>query len=94
MTYLSRSDHNTASPDVQCRRLRHHKGSIYCVAWNSTGDIVATGSNDKSIKMMRYNCDDHSTGKKICTNIYLYNLCEPFQKYIIIHVIPQKHFDK
>lgn len=34
-----------------------HKGSIYCVGWNATGDLIATGSNDKSIKMMRFDAD-------------------------------------
>lgn len=28
------------------------------MAWNTTGDLLATGSNDKTIKMMRFNCDN------------------------------------
>ncbi|XP_049272729.1 WD repeat-containing protein 47 [Rhipicephalus sanguineus] len=41
-------------PTVLFKRLKHHKGSIYCLAWNQTGDLLATGSNDKTIKLMRF----------------------------------------
>jgi WD40 repeat protein len=30
----------------------HHNGSIYCVDWSKTSRLVATGSNDKMIKIM------------------------------------------
>ena len=39
------------------QKHKHHKGSIYCSAWNHTGDLIATGSNDKTIKMSRFNVD-------------------------------------
>ena len=58
-----REDHTTEAPEVVFQRMKHHKGSIYCVAWNPMGDIIATGSNDKSIRMMRYNSDNHTAGK-------------------------------
>ena len=29
-----------------------HKGSIYCVDWSLSGDLIATGSNDKMIKII------------------------------------------
>jgi len=53
----------TGSPDVIYKKNKHHKGSIYCVAWSPLGDILATGSNDKTIKMFRYNTEDNSEGK-------------------------------
>ncbi|CAG2101093.1 unnamed protein product [Medioppia subpectinata] len=31
------------------------EASIGILAWNTTGDLLATGSNDKTIKMMRFN---------------------------------------
>ena len=40
-------------PTVLFKRTKHHKGSIYCLAWSSQGDLLATGSNDKTVKMMR-----------------------------------------
>ncbi|CAM9547342.1 unnamed protein product [Chrysoparadoxa australica] len=34
-------------------REHHHKGSVYCCAWDSTSRLLATGSNDKSVKVAR-----------------------------------------
>ncbi len=39
------------------KRTRHHKGSIYCLSWNSSGSLIATGSNDKTVKLMAFNPD-------------------------------------
>ena len=44
------------------KRAKHHKGSIYCVGWNPAGDILATGSNDKTVKLMRFDAHKYSTG--------------------------------
>ena len=30
----------------------HHHGSIFCIDWSSSGKLLATGSNDKTIKLM------------------------------------------
>ena len=45
-------------PTVVFKRNKYHKGSIYCMAWNPLGDIIATGSNDKSIKLLRFDADN------------------------------------
>ncbi|XP_062543581.1 WD repeat-containing protein 47 isoform X5 [Armigeres subalbatus] len=50
-----REDHNTYQPTVLFKRTKHHKGSIYCMAWSPVGDLIATGSNDKTVKLMRFN---------------------------------------
>lgn len=42
---------------VLFKRTKHHKGSIYCLAWSPVGDLMATGSNDKTVKLMRFNAD-------------------------------------
>ncbi|KAJ8957010.1 hypothetical protein NQ318_012177 [Aromia moschata] len=42
---------------VLFKRTKHHKGSIYCLAWSPVGDLLATGSNDKTVKLMRFNSD-------------------------------------
>lgn len=42
---------------VLFKRTQHHKGSIYCLAWSPVGDLMATGSNDKTVKLMRFNVD-------------------------------------
>ncbi|XP_071801753.1 WD repeat-containing protein 47-like isoform X1 [Asterias amurensis] len=41
-------------PTVLFKRTRHHKGSIYCVGWSPSGNLIATGSNDKLIKLVRF----------------------------------------
>ncbi|XP_023023169.2 WD repeat-containing protein 47 isoform X3 [Leptinotarsa decemlineata] len=52
-----REDHQTYQPMVLFKRTKHHKGSIYCLAWSPVGDLMATGSNDKTVKLMRFNTD-------------------------------------
>lgn len=53
------SDENRPSQThVLMKRARHHKGSIYCLAWNPLGNLIATGSNDKTVKIMRFNAED------------------------------------
>ncbi|KAI2650321.1 WD repeat-containing protein 47 [Labeo rohita] len=42
--------------DTQAR-IKHHKGSIYCVAWSPCGQLLATGSNDKYVKVLPFNAD-------------------------------------
>uniref|UniRef100_T1L4M5 CTLH domain-containing protein n=1 Tax=Tetranychus urticae TaxID=32264 RepID=T1L4M5_TETUR len=54
---LSLKGHEPYQPTVLFKRCKHHKGSIYCLAWNSSGDLLATGSNDKTIKLMRFDAD-------------------------------------
>jgi len=37
---------------VLSQRLEHHFGSVYCVAWDPSGRLVATGSNDKLVRLL------------------------------------------
>ncbi|XP_028134549.2 WD repeat-containing protein 47 isoform X4 [Diabrotica virgifera virgifera] len=55
-----REDHETYQPTVLFKRTKHHKGSIYCLAWSPIGDLMATGSNDKTVKLMRFNADTNN----------------------------------
>ena len=53
---------------VLYKKGKHHLGSIYCMAWSPSGRIIATGSNDKLIKLIRVNMDqldDESSCKKM-----------------------------
>lgn len=38
--------------NVILEQQNHHNGSIYCIDWSRTGKLVATGSNDKAIKLL------------------------------------------
>ncbi|XP_051557585.1 WD repeat-containing protein 47-like isoform X2 [Myxocyprinus asiaticus] len=42
-------------PVIRFKRNKHHKGSIYCVAWSHCGQLLATGSNDKFVKVLPFN---------------------------------------
>lgn len=40
--------------------LHIHSGSVYCAAFNRTGDLLATGSNDQIVHVIKYNSDMHA----------------------------------
>ncbi|XP_066514130.1 WD repeat-containing protein 47-like isoform X1 [Hoplias malabaricus] len=53
----------TKPPVVRFKRNKHHKGSIYCVAWSPCGQLLATGSNDKYVKVLPFNSEScNATG--------------------------------
>lgn len=47
----------TKQPLVRFKRNKHHKGSIYCVAWSHCGQLLATGSNDKYVKVLPFSAE-------------------------------------
>ncbi|XP_053549791.1 WD repeat-containing protein 47 [Bombina bombina] len=49
--------HSPMQPVVRFKRNKHHKGSIYCVAWSPCGQLLATGSNDKYVKVLPFNAE-------------------------------------
>ncbi|CAL1289418.1 unnamed protein product [Larinioides sclopetarius] len=52
-----REDHIVHQPTVLYKKVKHHKGSIYCLAWSPSGELLATGSNDKTVKLMKFNME-------------------------------------
>ncbi|XP_067394415.1 WD repeat-containing protein 47 isoform X1 [Emydura macquarii macquarii] len=55
---MSTDAYNTPKqPVVRFKRNKHHKGSIYCVAWSPCGQLLATGSNDKYVKVLPFNAE-------------------------------------
>jgi WD40 repeat protein len=42
---------------VLYKKGKHHLGSIYCMGWSPNGKMLATGSNDKLIKIVRLDMD-------------------------------------
>lgn len=61
-TLFHSETHQTFETQTMYTKNKHHKGSIYCIAWSPMGDLLATGSNDKTIKMFQYNMDMNSQG--------------------------------
>eukprot|EP00041_Stephanoeca_diplocostata_P021333 m.495620 g.495620 ORF g.495620 m.495620 type:complete len:826 (-) comp21802_c0_seq2:378-2855(-) len=54
---LWRSDAAMAAIDdipVAWQQERHHAGSLYSLAWNPRGDLIASGSNDKTVKLQGF----------------------------------------
>lgn len=47
-------NHVSYQPTVLFKRTKHHKGSIYCLGWSPDGNLLATGSNDKTVKLLRF----------------------------------------
>lgn len=34
------------------RRPKYHRGSVYCIAWSPDARLIATGSNDMSVRLL------------------------------------------
>jgi len=46
------SDGTVEEISVIFDQLNHHEGSIYCIDWTECERLIATGSNDKKIKIL------------------------------------------
>ncbi len=51
------TDHES-NIEVIHERTNHHHGSVYASSWNCTGNLVATGSNDKTVKVVKVFAED------------------------------------
>lgn len=49
-----KANHIGKAATVLYKKSKHHYGSIYCTAWNPSGNLIATGSNDKTIKLIKF----------------------------------------
>jgi WD40 repeat protein len=56
-TTMVSSAHVCQPARVLFKKGKHHMGSIYCMGWSSNGRMLATGSNDKLIKIIRLDMD-------------------------------------
>ncbi|KAM7542034.1 hypothetical protein Aperf_G00000008945 [Anoplocephala perfoliata] len=52
-----RLDHEATNPAVVLQRPKYHRGSIYCAAWSGDGRVIATGSNDTAVHLLRVDPD-------------------------------------
>lgn len=53
------------------KKQKYHRGSIYCMSWDPEGRCLATGSNDKTIKILQFDPHAHSQiGGEVEFNIH------------------------
>lgn len=56
--------------DIMLSRPKQHRGSVYCLGFNPTGELLATGSNDKSLRLMAFNTEYCKIGAEMELNIH------------------------
>uniref|UniRef100_A0A158QL07 WD repeat-containing protein 47 n=1 Tax=Haemonchus placei TaxID=6290 RepID=A0A158QL07_HAEPC len=56
-------------PEILLSRPKQHRGSVYCLSFNGTGELLATGSNDKTLRLMAFNSDTCKIGKAFTLSI-------------------------
>lgn len=82
-----RADSVPQPAKVLYKKGKHHLGSIYCVAWSPSGRLIATGSNDKLVKIVRLNMDrldDESNSKSLKFSSKFQPFCFKIKKSILI----------
>lgn len=60
LRHFNLETHVTSAPRILFKFLQVHRGSIYCVKFNSSGQLLATGSNDQTVHIVKYNSATHS----------------------------------
>ncbi|VDK77384.1 unnamed protein product [Onchocerca ochengi] len=59
--------------EIMLSRPKQHRGSVYCLGFNPTGELLATGSNDKTLRLMAFNtehCKIENLGAETELNIH------------------------
>ncbi|KAL3998094.1 WD domain G-beta repeat family protein [Acanthocheilonema viteae] len=56
--------------EVILSRPKQHRGSVYCLGFNPTGELLATGSNDKTLRLMAFNTENCKIGAETELNIH------------------------
>ncbi|VDN06007.1 unnamed protein product [Thelazia callipaeda] len=56
--------------NIMLSRPKQHRGSVYCLGFNSTGELLATGSNDKTLRLMAFNTEHCKIGAETELNIH------------------------
>ena len=52
------SSNAPARPEIALVRKQQHRGSIYCCAFSGRGELLASGSNDKTLRLMQFDADE------------------------------------
>ncbi|GMR56462.1 hypothetical protein PMAYCL1PPCAC_26657, partial [Pristionchus mayeri] len=65
-----RSAEAPRTPEILLSRPKQHRGSVYCLGFNPTGELLATGSNDKSLRLMAFNSEACKIGAEMELNVH------------------------
>ena len=65
---LSNSRLNKETIGMVFEQKNYHHGSIFCIDWSPSGKLLATGSNDKTIKLMNIPELDEKNNKSLTGN--------------------------
>ena len=65
---LSNSKLNKETIGMVLEQKNHHHGSIFSIDWSPSGKLLATGSNDKTIKLMNIPELDEKNNKSLTGN--------------------------
>ncbi|KAF6033595.1 hypothetical protein EB796_008094 [Bugula neritina] len=57
-------------PKILAKKVKHHQGSIYCVSWNTLGTVIATGSNDHTVKCIQWLSDQSVFGSEKSLSVH------------------------
>lgn len=72
--FHSRPEDAAHHVEVVLSRPKQHRGSVYCLGFNPTGELLATGSNDKTLRLMAFNTEHCKIGAllyiKLCKTLY------------------------
>ncbi|CAD5208803.1 unnamed protein product [Bursaphelenchus xylophilus] len=58
------------APEIGLQRPKQHRGSVYCCGFNAAGDLLGTGSNDKTLRLMSFNADECKIGAEMELNMH------------------------
>ncbi|KAE9550357.1 hypothetical protein FO519_006440 [Halicephalobus sp. NKZ332] len=53
------------APEISLSRPKQHRGSVYCCGFSGSGDMIATGSNDKTLRLMSFNSEECKIGAEL-----------------------------
>uniref|UniRef100_A0AC34GLS6 Uncharacterized protein n=1 Tax=Panagrolaimus sp. ES5 TaxID=591445 RepID=A0AC34GLS6_9BILA len=52
-------------PEICLNRPKQHRGSVYCCGFSPSGELLATGSNDKTLRLMSFNAEECKIGAEV-----------------------------